>query len=64
MSTPRAMTNASSRNCRSGTRASMPKLAASVMPAAVMAPEVSGTRSAIAWRSVVWRARVQTWPTP
>ena len=42
----------------------MPKLAASVIPAAVIAPEVSGTRSAIACRNVVWRARVHTWPTP
>ena len=30
------------------------------LPAAVMAPDVSGIRSAIALRSVVWLARVQT----
>jgi hypothetical protein len=58
------MTNASSRNWRSGTSASIPKLAASVMPAAVIAPEVSGTRSAMAWRMVVCFALVQTCPTP
>jgi hypothetical protein len=58
------MTNASARNRRSSTSASIAKLAAGVSPAAVMAPEVSGTRSAMALRPDVWLARVQTWPIP
>jgi len=56
---PTNMANASSWKGRSGTSANIPKLTASVTPAAVMARVVCGTATMIAFRNGNLRAACQ-----
>jgi len=60
--TPTAITNANSRNDRSGTATSSAKLAASAMPATVTAFAAAGVATLIASRNRIQRASSQIRP--
>ena len=61
--TPTAMMIAICLNCSSGITASSPKLAASAIPAVVIAPEARGAATATASRAGSDRAASQIRPT-